>query len=657
MKINYSLIILAILFSQRAGSRQIIFQSPLSPRIANYAISVKLDVKKKTLQGKEVLTWRNTSHDKIADLQFHLYLNAFKNSQSTFMKESGQESRGVRASTRGWIDVSKMTIRGGEDLTDNLEFISPDDDNAEDQTVLKAPLTNPVRPGQAITIDVEFEAQLPSIVSRTGFRKNFFMVAQWFPKIGVYEAAGERYATKGGWNCHQFHANTEFYADYGVYDVDINVPQKYVVGAVGLLQRETTNDDGTKTVTYHAEDVHDFSWTASPDFVAVDDQWRNVKIRLLTQNYKIGSISNRYLQSVKAALQHLNDWIGQYPYPNITIVDPPLLAEQAGGMEYPTLITGMSVWGLPRGTPGLIDFPNVEGVTIHEFTHQYWYGLVGNNEFEEAWLDEGFTQYFETKIMDAEYGDKASVVNIFGFHAGDFERTRSWYTRMKNPKLAPILQPAWEYKVGGYDSFTYSKSAIVLTTLERMIGRPAMDDIMRTYFDRWKFRHPCTRDFIAVVNEIVPKYHGKKFGDSMNWYFDEVLSGTNICDYALSNIDVEEVAQTGGIAGKKIEREYTSSVLVSRLGEVTLPVDVLVRFDDGKEIRETWDGQSRWKQYTYTESSQVVSATVDPDHKIPLDINQNNNSKTARPSSLPFWKYTMKFLTLVQTILSNTLVF
>lgn len=649
-----------------SSSRQVVFQSPLSPRIANYNISVTLDVQKKMLHGKGTLVWRNKSRERIGDLQFHLYLNAFKNTESTFMKESGARYRQMEEIRWGWIDIKKMSIHGGEELTSKMKFIHPDDDNTQDQTVVKVPLTKPIQPGQTITLDLEFEAQLPTIFARTGFHKDFFMVAQWFPKIGVYEEAGERYATRGGWNCHQFHARTEFFADYGVYNVDINVPQDYVVGAVGLLQQEIKNGDGTKTFGYRAEDVHDFSWAASPDFTVIEDQWRGIKIRLLTQAYKVGSITQKYIQSVKAAMERLNNWVGSYPYPNITIVDPPLNAGEAGGMEYPTLITGRSIWGLPSG----LSLFDVKEVTIHEFTHQYWYGLVGNNEFEEAWLDEGFTEYFQARIMDAEYGEKISAIDFLGFHAGDFEFNRSFYTGMSNPKLAPVLQPAWQYRAGGYDSFTYEKSAVLLTTLERMIGRPVMDEIMQTYFERWKFKHPCTRDFIAVVNEIVPKYYGNKFGENMNWYFDEVLSGTNICDYELTRIRVTEVKRARGVQDtvggkteytrrhdKKQEPEYESRVLVSRLGEVKLPVDVLVRFDDGKEIRETWDGQARWKEFIYIGESEVISATVDPDGILALDVNVNNNSKTVNRSSLPFWKYTTKFLTLVQTILQSALFF
>jgi hypothetical protein len=661
MKRAFRSFLLMFLLYYVGVSRQVIFPSPLSPRIANYDISVKLDVQKKMLQGKETLFWHNKSMDNIKELQFHLYLNGFKNTETTFMKES---RHGSAAIGWGWIDIKKMSVRHGEELTNKITYIHPDDDNARDQTVIRVPLTKPIRRGKTITIDLEFEAQLPEVYSRTGYHDNFFMVAQWFPKIGVYEAAGDRYATKGSWNCHQFHATTEFYSDYGVYNVEMNVPQNYVVGAVGLLQQELKNSDTTKTVRFRAEDVHDFSWTASPDFTVIEDQWRSVRISLLTKKYKVGTISDGYIQSVKAALQHLNDCVGMYPYPNITIVDPPMNADRAGGMEYPTLITGLSVWGIPKS------IRLVELTTIHEFGHQYFYGLVGSNEFEEAWLDEGFTQYYETRIMNAEYGEKTSILNILGFHLGDFEFTRWGYTGMRNTKIAPILQPAWQYRAGGYGNLSYNKSTLLLMTLERMVSRPVMDEIMHTYFERWKFKHPCTRDFIAVVNEIVPKHHGEKFGKDMNWYFDQILSGTDVCDYELTSIKIIEHYPVLGVIdeeGKKVKVHrqegekpnalYESIVLVSRLGEVKMPVDVLVRFDDGKEVRETWDGQDRWKQLIYTGTAQVVSATVDPDNTIVLDINMNNNSKTVQPSSLPFWKYTTKFMTLVQAILQSALLF
>lgn len=656
---------LCLIFVDAVG-RQIIFPKPLSPRIANYKISVSLNAEKKMLYGKETLEWRNSSKDRITELRFHLYLNAFKNSKSTFMVESGGQNRGftMEAGGWGWIDVTSMQVRNGEELKSKMEFIHPDDENTMDQTVFRVPLSKPLLPNQTITLDIDFTAKLPTVFARTGYDKDFFMVGQWFPKIGVYEPAGMRYAVKGQWNCHQFHANSEFYSDYGVYDVDITVPKDFVVGASGVLESDRANGDTTKTYFYHQEDVGDFSWTASPLYKVVEDQWKHVKIRLLIQPDRLEGNAHRYLQAAKAALAYFDEHVGKYPYPNLTIVDPQWGAFGAGGMEYPTLITGGSLWGIPDGVR------LVENVTIHEFGHQYFYGLVGSNEFEEAWLDEGITQYYETRIMDATYGAKTSSIDFMGYHMGDFESTRSGYTALENPKIAPTYAYAWDYKAGGYGSMTYNKSATFLTTLQRMIGTDVMDEVMKTYFERWKFRHPCSRDFIAVVNEVVHKRLGDKFGKNMDWFFDQVLYGTDVCDYALARISNQPAFGVRGVvdsAGEKITprekydpkkaQQYECTVLVTRLGEVKMPVDVLVHFDTGREVREHWDGQDRWKQFQYDGTEKIEWAKVDPDDVLAIDINGNNNSKTTEPVTQPIWKYTVKFLYWIQNVMQYSALF
>lgn len=667
MKFSLPILVSGILLSSTdANARQIIFPQPLSPRIANYTISVSLDANKKMLSGKETLRWLNTSYDRISELRFHLYLNAFKNSKSTFMTESGGQLRGDRMESGGWgwIDVTSMKVRDGEELKSKMEFIHPDDDNTMDQTVFRVPLSRPLLHNQTITIDIDFTAKLPKVFARTGFSQDYFMCGQWFPKIGVYEPAGMRYATKGQWNCHQFHANSEFYADYGVYEVDMTVPKDYVLGATGVLEHDRSNGDSTKTYFYRAEDVHDFSWTASPLYKVVEDQWKHVKIRLLIQPDRLAGQAQRYIQSAKAALQYMDQHVGKYPYPNLTIVDPQWGAEGAWGMEYPTLITGGTLWGVPKGIKW------TENVTIHEFNHQYFYGLVGSNEFEEAWLDEGFTQYFENRVMDATYGPKTSFVDLMGFRMGDFESSRSGYTDITNQKIAPTFNYSWEYKAGGYAEMTYYKSTTFLTTLQRMIGDSVMDEVMKTYFERWKFKHPCSKDFIAVVNEVVHRRLGDKFGKDMNWFFDQMLYGTDVCDYELTYVRDDIVFGTRGYvdsAGAKItprepydpkkEPTYDSEVLVSRLGEVRMPVDVLVHFNDGKEVREHWDGQARWKKYSYTGTNRAVWAKVDPDNVLAIDVNVNNNSKTSDPLTQPIWKYTVKFLYWVQNIIQYSAIF
>jgi hypothetical protein len=641
---------------------QQLFNPSLSERIASYDMTARLNPVKKTIAGTETLYWKNTSTDKINELQFHLYLNAFKNTKSTFITESGGQLRGDEMDVDsdinwGWIDVTSLKIKDGEDLTGKIKFIHPDDNNNDDQTVISVPLIKPVLPGQTITLLINFNSKLPKVFARSGFSDNYFLAGQWFPKIGVYEKAGERYAVKGGWNCHQYHANSEFYADFGAYNVDITVPKNYKVGAVGVQQNEKQNSDGTKTLTFHAEDVIDFAWTAAPRFKIAEAKWKNVKIKVLLQPEHY-SQADKHINSVINALEYFDKYLGKYPYPNVTIVDPPMRASGSAGMEYPTFFTAGCMWGMPSG----IKFTEV--VVVHEFGHNYFMGMLATNEFEEAWMDEGFNTYYETRIMDNYYGKNTSGINLFGLRMGDGEFLRDNYTGMRNPKIAPDFQYSWQYTNGGYSDITYSKTSTWMHTLEGLLGQKVMDEVMKTYFERWKFNHPCGKDFIAVVNEVVHKEFGDKFGENMDWFFDEVLYGTNVCDYKLDWIDVRRAEQPRGVYdsasskiyykfadGKNSKSIYKSKIVISRLGEITLPVDIMVHFDNGEEVIETWDGKDRMHTLIYNRPEKVVWARVDPFNKISMDINRINNSYTTEPKDTVINKYFVKFLFWVENIM------
>ncbi len=252
------------------------YQSRIEHPIVRYQISAQFDPATKKVAGHYNLTWWNHTEDSIPDLYFHLYLNAFKNMDSTFLREASISRRRSllkewktepEGQKWGWVDVNKLQIVGGADLTSAITFVHPDDDNAADQSVIRVQLPQPIPPHGSIELSVDFTSKLPRTLARTGYDGDYILAGQWFPKIGVYEGAGERGRKEGGWNCHQFHANTEFYADYGTWDVDLTVPANYVLGATGFLRRTQTNPDRTTTYSFHQEDVHDFAWTASPRFI------------------------------------------------------------------------------------------------------------------------------------------------------------------------------------------------------------------------------------------------------------------------------------------------------------------------------------------------------------------------------------------------------
>jgi hypothetical protein len=611
----------------------------LSRHIVDYRIQVKLLPETKGLDGRETVTWLNDSSVPVPDLQFHLYLNAFKNNRSTFMKESGGSHRGFKLDEDNWgyITVKSLRIQGGEDLISLMEFIQPDDGNPDDQTVMRIPLPRPVAPQEKVTLEIEFEAKLPRVFARSGFADDFYMVGQWFPKLGVNQG--------GVWNCHQYHANTEFFADFGVFEVEITVPKGYVVGATGERTKERDNGDDTVTYTHYQEDVHDFAWTACPDFVEFRERFSlldppvETEMILLVHRRHLNQ-EPRLLDSLKKGLEFYSRSYGPYPYRTVTLVDPPIKALAAGGMEYPTLFTTMALSFIPGG----LRMP--EMVTIHEFGHGYWYGIVGSNEFEEAWLDEGINSYSEMKAMAQYYGPDRSMIDLGPLKIGDAD-----YQRLQViPIFAwdPIVKNSWAFVSGGsYATNVYSKAALTLKTLENFLGEEVMARVMRTYYERWKFRHPTTNDFIDVAEEVS--------GRDLGWFFDQFFKTAGSLDYAVSSIRSREVAEPLGFFGGELlapkpgkggrdkdqEKVYRNEVVVQRKGELFFPQEILVTFEDGEEIRESWDGRERWKRFIYQRPVKLKSALLDPENKILRDVNFFNNSKVMKPDRASPLKYAL----------------
>ena len=608
----------------------------LSPRNASYAIAARLDPKSRTLTGDETLTWRNTSGAPAATLRFHLYYNAWRNTRSTWMRErrlAGDTTLGSRPeSDWGWIDVTSIRLLGSGapvDLTSRARFIAPDDGNADDRTVMEVPLDRPIASGQTANVQIGWSARVPRTFARTGTIGNFYFLGQWFPKIGVLEDAG--------WNCHQFHSGTEFFSDFGSYDVRLTVPSGWVVGATGLERDRRDEPDGTTTHRYVQDDVHDFAWTTSPDYVERRAVFEHptlprVDMRLLLQPEHAGQ-AERHFNATRAALKYYGEWFGPYPYGHITIVDP-AWQSGAGGMEYPTLFTAGSRWLAPRGatTP--------ESVTIHEAGHQFWYGIVATNEFEHAWMDEGLNTFSTARVIAQAYSPNYYTRRYFGDFVPRVFRDFPLSREIEGNRLGPYRlaakadmpsTPTWQYFPGTAAAITYDKTALWLNTLERMLGWDTMQRVMSTYFSRWAFRHPAPADFFSVANEVS--------GRDLTWFFDQVYRSSNVFDYAVESLR-SDPAEPRGYTGDGNDRRFVapaaggpfhSTIVVRRIGEGVFPVDVRVVFDNGEELRWRWDGQARWKAFEIVRPVRASFAQVDPDRVLLLDVNYTNNSASLHP--------------------------
>jgi hypothetical protein len=638
---------------------------PLSTRVVSYDINARLDTARKTLDATEVLTYKNLTGQPLNAFPFHLYLNAFR-PQSTFTSEThftggirdSEEADNYPSEKLGSINISTISADGYGDLTGNMHFIAPDDGNMQDHTVAEIVLPHPLAPGAAVTFRLAFHDKFPLSIARNGYKRDFIMGGQWYPKPGVF--------WHGAWNCHQYHSTTEFFSDFGTFNVHLTLPLRYVVGASGVPTSNRTNPDGTKTVGFYGEDIGDFAFAASPHFTVTDGTYVSsmgpVQVHVLALACHPAA-GPRYRDIILKTLGEFDRRFGPYPYKIVTVIDPEP-GSQIGGMEYPTLFTGGTSWYEPSYV--------TEVTAEHEFGHQYWYGMVATNEFEDAWLDEGINSYTEVNVLDSILGRNVSVLNRTYANAGDYELQRLAYA--STPDFDPVTHWAFQFRNSrSYGSVTYGKTATLLATLESIIGRDTMDEAMRTYFVKYRFTHPTTEDFLRTIEQVAVE-RGRAtvlptssqcagltgcvadvppVNSSLRPYFDQAVYGTQVLDYAIDRVSASPVQWWVPEPKDKHAREqipYLSNVYVQRKGDFVSPVTVEVVFQDGTRLRDHWDGIARWKKFSYVRSSKVASAEIDPDHSVLLDVDLFNNSYTEESNGIPARKLTNIWIAMQQFI-------
>jgi hypothetical protein len=686
----------------------------------DYEIEARVEDAGPRLLGRERVRFENRTSVPTNELWFHLYWNAFSNNRSTHLTESGGKLRGVAIDAGwGWQRVTKISA-AGVDLLSGLSFERPDDGNVEDRTVFKVVLAQPVAAGAELEIDVEWEAQIPRVRRRTGHKGDFLFIAQWFPKLGVFE--GER-----GWNCHQFHASTEFFSDYGTYDVTLDLPARYEnkIGATGAIaepaqrvgDRVRTHflapaevDRARLDTTGREPLVHDFAWTADPEFLRFTrtfhfDAWRerfDVEVAYVQRvfgpdkNLRLRNVDvtvlihperqtqwERHYEATCAALFFYGLWFGEYPYGHVTVVDPAWGAGAAGGMEYPTLFTA----GTSMGTIPQTHSP--ESVVVHECGHQFWYGLVGNNEFESGWLDEGFNSFSDSETLVRAFGRSLDVTRFAGFvHTGvaptpgpassgfggllaarrvtlplvawDYRPLRAsglvdwwrqqprlsfvehwtdprWSDRaryLRDPERDPIDTPGWKHAdQTSYSTNSYARPAVALRSLIGIVGRDKFLLGMRRYAEEWRYAHPTPQNFFDTFCAGA--------GVDVHWYFADVFRGTGTVDWSVRVEQAREARPkglfqgepTGGFTERTAEAQETpwvAQVMLVRSGELCLPLTYELRFDDGSRERGEWSRaeqqRSKWHEFELRGQRKLVSVVLDPDRLCYLDRDMSDNA-------------------------------
>lgn len=628
---------------------------PAPRKVVRYDIRVSLDAERHELLGTETLRWTNPSDVPVPELQLHLYWNAFRKNRSTFFRESGGRLRRDEADADqgfGSIDVTSLTLEGS-DLLARSRFEAPDDGNPDDRTLLSVPLPATVPPGGTVALEIAWRGRIPKVFARAGYVRDFHMIGQWYPKVAVFEPRGRRRRSEPGWNARQYHAHSEFYADWGDYRVAITVPERFAVGSAGALVSET-RADGRKTLVFEQESVHDFAWTADPRFVVKETVWdpgkdlpaaevaraakllgrserelragfRKVALRYLMQPDHEAQWT-RYADAHKWALTWLGLYAFPYPYAQSTCVDPPEDGSGAMGMEYQTIFTAGTARAL--GAWPLTGLRPQEVVVIHEFGHGWWYGLVASNEFEESWMDEGINSFTEYEMMDRRWGGPATLPFGATFSSFDLGRLRTISAR----EVDRLVTPSWGFADdAAYARNSYARGATAVDQVRRLLGEEAFWRSFKAFSERWRFDHPTTEDFLDAFRPLAP--------GALEPLIRETWYGNGKADYAVSRAASREARPFEGYddRGRKVaapkerapgaRKTWESTVLVTRTGTIPIPVEIVLTFEDGATWRRTWDGRAPWLRLRATSASRLAKAEVDPGRKVVLDADPWNNAR------------------------------
>lgn len=578
-----------------------------------YRIEVELDTVHHMLSGREELLYANNSPDTLPELRFHLYPNAYRDRASRFAKDAERMGQ-FRFSfsgekDRGWIEIDSV-FAGGSDMSDRAAVL----EDTITEMVLSLP--EPLPPGNSLTIVLHFRVKIPYLFSRLGRIRNHYEITQWYPKPVVYDSKG--------WHPDGYRALGEFYGEYGTYDVVITLPDTMQIGATGELVSVTPAGSGKSHYRFHAEKVHDFAFICDPYYKVTSEYHGNTLVRVLyfpreEKEWK------KALGYAKDALTYYGRWYGEYPYSTLTVAQG--FRGTGGGMEYPNIVL-LSI--KPNSLTNLF-----ETVVMHEVGHQWFYGVVGNNEMDEAWLDEGINTFSEIRYMEEKYGKDEKLFNfprLLRFLSPLNARYlhRFLYHTASQYEERSILSPAYRFTEdpASYSAIAYSKAGLVVDMLRKYVGEATFDEIMRTYVKRFSYKHPTTRDFIDVVNEVT--------GEDMNWFFDQWLRTTEKCDYEVSLISrgYRHIVKWGGQSNHRDNPR--SRIRIKRHGENIMPLELQLIYANEEEQRVLIEGD--FTDTTIEVQEFVRSVTIDPDRKI-LETNRWNNHWPRKRSIKPVFDF------------------
>ena len=501
------------------------FAQPKWQQRVDTKIDVELNDRTHFLHAYEEVTYTNNSPDTLHYIYMHLWPNAYKNDHTPFAKQldfNGSTSfYYAKQKDRGYIDSLQFTIDG----LSAEHFIA---ENAPD--IARIDLLKPLLPGASVKISTPFRVKIPIVFSRMGHTGQAYFISQWFPKPAVYD--------QKGWHAISYLDQGEFFSEYGSYDVNITLPANYVLMASGncmdakennwldsLAQQpppeDTLYDEGwpsssleTKTVHYHEDNIHDFAWFADKRWIVRKDTVYSPGNNKLVTTWAafLPSYQHEWAKAtdyMKETVKHYGKWVGPYQYSTVKAVLGDMHA--GGGMEYPTVtIVDKTVK------------TNLKTVIVHELGHNWFYGMIGSNERDHAWMDEGINTFYEQKTTSDTKEDTSKGIKIA------IDETLFYYEHCATHLDQAIDQTAANFTKLNYGLDVYYKTALMLRWLEKYIGPEDFEKGMKDYYTKWHFHHPYPEDLRACME----KYTSKPIG----WFFDTILHTDRKIDFTITKV-------------------------------------------------------------------------------------------------------------------------
>jgi hypothetical protein len=583
-----------------------------------YTMNIDMNVQTNQYKGKQKIDYWNNSPDTLSSVFIHLYWNAFQ--PGSMMDERSRRQGSIQVQ-RGNNRIPDWDVR----VKDRIVNLKPEEIgyqkvasirmNGREQktklheTILEVILDKPILPKTQVSFDMDWDAQVPLQIRRSGrdnpSTKVRYTMTQWYPKIAEYDYEG--------WHPTPY-VGREFYGVWGDYDVTISIDKNYILGGSGYLQNANQvgygyEENGAKLQRpageklvwkFNAPNVHDFAWAADPDFVHLSKKIRpNLTLHVLYDKAdKRVAEWEKIIPKMEKIIPFVEKKFGAYAYKQYSWIHG-----GDGGMEYPmtTMVSG----------PG-------DGVTVHEFLHSWFQGMLGTNESLYPWMDEGFTTFAENEAL-------AFLNNKQEFpHEGDYN---AYFGLVKSGLEEPMTTHADHYNTNAaYGTASYSKGAVFLAQLGYIVGDRVRDKIMLEYYRQWHFKHPNVNDFIRVAEKVS--------GLKLDWYKENWVNSTRTIDYG-----IDSLWEAGG----------NTNIRLAKIGMMPMPIDVKLTFKDGssewhyipayqmfgekpaepnqqnRKVYSSW----RWTSPNYTISTgkrltDISAIEIDPSYRL-ADINWKNN--------------------------------